>query len=554
MGICVERSLEMVVGILGILKAGGAYVPLDPSYPEARLSYMLADTGTSLLLTQQRLVDDLPEFGGQVLCLDRDWKEIAEAPSHDPAGGAMANTLAYVIYTSGSTGRPKGTCVEHRAVVRLVKNTNYVELGPDEVVLQFAPISFDASTFEIWGSLLNGGRLVVFPPKTPAIHELGAFIRDHEISTLWLTAALFAQMIDLEPESLRGVRQLLAGGEALSVPHVVRALEMLGDRTLINGYGPTENTTFTCCYRMTRNTRIGRTVPIGIPIANTQVYILDDRMKPVPPGMTGELYIGGDGLARGYLNRPELTEDRFVPSPFSDDPAAHLYATGDQARYLTDGNIEFLGRLDHQVKIRGFRIELGEIETVLAERPEVSQVVAQVREDVPGDRRLVAYIVAEAGSDFTLSDLRRHVKERLPDYMVPSAIVMLESLPLTPNGKVDRRALPVPELSREDLEEDYVAPRTALEEQLVEMWSELIGSDRIGVHDNFFALGGHSLLATQIVSRIRDAFSVVLPVDDLFNSPTIAGIAERLEQLRVMQGLIPPNDDSDEEDVEQIII
>jgi amino acid adenylation domain-containing protein len=395
-GIMVERSMEMVVGLLGILKAGGAYVPLDPAYPQERLSFMLRDAAVPVLLTQSRLMESLPEHGAEVICLDTQWAEIATQSTEPVDGGATAESLAYVMYTSGSTGRPKGVAVTHRSIVRLIKDTNYVELSPREVLLQFAPVSFDASTFELWGCLLNGARLVVFPTHKPSLEELSRVLEEQRVTTLWLTAGLFHQMVDGHLEGLQGVRQLLAGGDVLSVPHVEQVLRELPDCHLINGYGPTENTTFTCCHRVAAGAPLNGSVPIGRPISNTQVYILDQHLQPVPIGVPGELYIGGDGLARGYLNRPELTAERFIADPFRTAPDARLYKTGDRVRYLADGTIEFLGRLDQQVKVRGYRIELEEIETVLAEHPAVEQAVVLAREDQPGDKRLVAYVTQNA--------------------------------------------------------------------------------------------------------------------------------------------------------------
>ena len=414
-GICLERSLEMIIAVLGILKAGGAYVPLDPEYPQERLAFMLADTQTPVLLTQQKLLSGIPETAAHVVCLDSHWEAIGKESHENPISDAVAENLVYVMYTSGSTGRPKGVCVTHRNVVRLVKETNYASLGAKEVFLQFAPISFDASTLELWGPLLNGGRLVVFPQALPSLAQLGEVIEQHQVTILWLTAGLFRQMVEDHLDSLGSVRQFLAGGDVLSVPHVKRVLEQLDGCCLINGYGPTENTTFTACYPMTDVPALGSSVPIGRPIANTQVYILDAQLQPVPIGVAGELYTGGDGLGRGYLNRPELTAEKFIPDPFSEDPAARLYKTGDLARYLPDGSIEFLGRIDHQVKIRGFRIELGEVESVLGRHPAVEDAVVIAREDVPGDKRLVAYVVASHEPAPTFSELRSFLKEKLPD-------------------------------------------------------------------------------------------------------------------------------------------
>jgi amino acid adenylation domain-containing protein len=538
-GLCVERSLEMIVGVLGTLKAGGAYVPLDPTYPQERLAFMLTDTQAPVLLTQAGVVERLPKHGARVVCLDTGWARIAQEETMNPLCQTTADSLAYVIYTSGSTGTPKGTCIPHRGVVRLVKHTNYLPFNAKEVFLQFAPLSFDASTFEIWGSLLNGARLVLFPAYAPSLEELGQFAHQHGITTLWLTAPLFHQMVDNQLEKLQGIRYLLAGGDVLSVSHVQQALTALPSCRLINGYGPTENTTFTCCYSITEPRQCEPTVPIGRPIANTQVYILDAHLQPVPIGVPGEIYIGGDGLARGYLNRPELTAERFLLHPFSPTSGARLYRTGDLARYRPDGNIEFLGRLDHQVKLRGFRVELGEIEAVFTQHPAVREVVVVVREDTPGDKRLVAYVVSAQAQFPTISELRSFLQGKLPEYMVPALFVFLKALPLTPNGKVDRRALPRPDSTRPELETGYVTPQTPIEETVAGIWAEVLKVERVGIHDNFFALGGHSLLATQVISRIRTICQVDLPLRSLFEKPTVAGLSAVIMQTRANSSAQP---------------
>jgi aspartate racemase len=528
--ISVERSLEMVVGLLGIIKAGGAYVPLDPEYPAERLRFMMGDTRAPVLITQERQLASVPASEAQVVCLDRDWEEIKGESGENLAARAGGETLAYVMYTSGSSGRPKGVTVRHRSVVRLVRETNYASFTRDEVFLQFAPLSFDASTLEVWGALLNGGRLAVMRAGIPSLEELGRAIREYGVTTLWLTAGLFHQMVESELESLSGVRQLLAGGDVLSVNQVEKVLRELPECRLINGYGPTENTTFTCCYGMGAGTEIGTSVPIGRPISNTQVYILDQRQQPVPAGVAGELYIGGDGLARGYLNRPELTEEKFVANPFKAAAGARLYRTGDRVRYLADGNIEFLGRIDQQVKIRGYRIELGEIEAVLSEHPAIKESVVIARQEDSGDKRLVAYLVVGDRSTAGVSELRSHLKQKLPDYMVPSTFVILDELPLTPNGKVDRHRLPAPEQSRPELEEGFVAPRDELERQLSNLWERILDVKPIGVTDNFFELGGHSLLAVRLFAQIEKLFHKNLPLATLFQAPTIEGLAEILRQ------------------------
>jgi amino acid adenylation domain-containing protein len=532
-GICVERSIEMIVGLLAILKAGGAYVPLDVSYPKARLSFMLEDGRIPFLLTGQ-LNGSLPAHSAAVIDMYADCERIAQESTDDPISDACADNLAYVIYTSGSTGRPKGTSVTHRNVVRLVKNTNYLDFNEAHVFLQLAPVSFDASTLELWGPLLNGGRLVVYPAtRSLTLEELGRIIQAQSITTLWLTAGLFHRMVDANLEALKPLRELLAGGEALSVPHVRQALQRLEGCRVINGYGPTENTTFTCCYPMTSTEQVGNSVSIGKPIANTRVYVLDAEIQLVPVGVTGELYIGGDGLARGYLNRPALTAERFVPDPFSEAPGGRLFRSGDLVRYLSSGELEFLGRMDQQVKIRGFRIELGEVEAALQEYPAVQQAVVTLQEDA-GNKLLVAYVVtarSEVPKDrnATAADLRAHLKERLPDYMLPASFVFLDELPLTPNAKLDRRALPSADLS-EVVSEQFVAPRNACEERLCAIWAELLPVKRVGIHDNFFMLGGHSLLAIHIITRVREEFKREIPIRRFLEEPTIAALAEVLQR------------------------
>ncbi len=527
-GIMLERSVELIVGMLGILKAGGAYVPLDPAYPDERLAFMVEDALLLVMLTEEKHLDSA--FAQQVVCLDGDWELIAAESASNPPSRTDADSLAYVIYTSGSTGRPKGVCVTHRGVVRLVRDTNYAGFSPEDVFLQLAPVTFDASTFEIWGALLNGARLVLMPPGVALTEEIGAAVRQQRVTTLWLTAGLFHLMVDERLEDLCGLRQLLAGGDVLSVGHVNRFVNACDAGRLTNGYGPTENTTFTCCHRFEREEH-GASVPIGRPVSNTRVYILDERMRPVGAGIVGELYAGGDGLARCYLNRPALTAEKFVPDPFGEEAGARLYRTGDLARYRADGTIEFLGRRDHQVKLRGFRIELGEVEAALQGHAAVRACLATVREDAPGDKRLVAYFTACNAGQPTADELRRHLREKLPEYMIPSAFVALEAFPLTENGKVDRSALPAPEDSLQRREDLYVAPRDETEEALAATFRDVLGLSRVGVHDNFFDLGGHSLLATQVITRVRDTLRVELPLKRFFEHPTIAELAATIETL-----------------------
>ena len=428
-GICVERSIEMMVGVLGILKAGGAYVPMDPTYPLERLRATCCEIPRAvLLLTQAKLRQNLPE-DCRILYLDKDWMSIAEEENSNPDSDLSAENLAYVMYTSGSTGRPKGVEVPHRGVVRLVCGQTYARFTANEVFLQMAALAFDASTFEIWGALLHGARLVVLPPQKPTLEQIGRTIQNHKISTLWLTAGLFHLMVEERLEDLKGLRHLVAGGDVLSPTHVQRAVRALSDGRLINGYGPTESTTFACCYSAPPESHHVGSVPIGKPIANTQVYILDAYLQPVPVGVVGELHIGGDGLARGYLNRPELTAERFISHPFSAEPGARLYKTGDLGRCLPDGNIEFLGRMDQQVKIRGFRVEPEEIEAALRRHPGVGRCIVVAREDGSGTKQLVAYEVAPAGQQrVSINELRRFSATQLPDYMIPNAFIWLGTL------------------------------------------------------------------------------------------------------------------------------
>ena len=529
--ICMERSVEIVVGLLAILKAGGAYVPLDPNYPSERLGFMLTDSQASRLITQKRFLGLLPSHQAGVICLDTESAEIASESAGNPPCASIPDNLAYIIYTSGSTGTPKGVAVSHRGVLRLLFGISYTTLSSKATMLQLAPISFDASTFELWGALLHGARCVLFAGRMASAWELAEVVNQHQVSLMWLTSSLFNAVIDEDPQALRGVRELIIGGEALSPSHVSRALKLLPETQLINGYGPTENTTFTCCYRVPRQLEEGlRSIPIGRPLGNTEVYVLDEQLRPVPVGVTGELHIGGAGLARGYLKRPELTAERFIPHPFGADPGARLYKTGDRVRYLEDGNLEFLGRTDRQVKIRGFRVELSEVETVLKQHPSIVEGVVMARNDKAGNGQLAAYIVSSDQSAETLGQLKSYVQERLPEYMVPAQFVQVPSIPLSPNGKVDESALQAMGQSRAGLGQEYVAPRTKVEKELVNIWETVLEVERAGVYDNFFNLGGHSLLAMQLIAMVHEAFHIKLPVRTVFEGPTIAHMARLITQ------------------------
>jgi amino acid adenylation domain-containing protein len=530
-GVYLERGLEMLVGLLGILKAGGAYVPLDLDYPPSRIRFMLEDAEVPVLLSHSGLSDRLPAFAGELVCVDSDWPLIERESAANPASGATADSLAYVIYTSGSTGTPKGVEIAHRAINRLVRNTDYYQVEPGDRIAQASNVSFDAATFEIWGALLNGARLVGIDKEVLLNSKsLASFLQAQEITAMFLTTALFNQVAREAPGAFEGLRGLMFGGEAVDPGSVRKVLQNNPPERLLHVYGPTESTTFASWYRVEEVPADAVTVPIGRPLANTRLYVLDKHLNPVPVGVPGELYIGGDGLARGYLKRPELTGERFIADPFDEDPATRLYKTGDQVRYRADGALEYLGRFDHQVKLRGFRVEPGEIESVLVAQPAVSEAVVIVHAEEGGDKRLVAYVAAAGDEAPSESELREQVAQRLPSYMVPSAFVVLEKLPLTANGKVDRDALPGPDAMRSE-GEGYTAPRSEVEAQLAQIWAEVLKLEKVGVHDNFFDLGGHSLMATQAVSRIREQLDVELPLSEMFDYPTVAELAQKIELI-----------------------
>ncbi len=562
-GLSLERSVEMVVGILAILKAGGAYLPLDAAYPPERQAFMLQDGQVAVMLTQQSLRDSLPTNAQMtVLCLDSEWAQVAGESEENLDNIAVASNLAYVMYTSGSTGQPKGVAITHQNIIRLVKRANYANLTADEVFLQVAPISFDAATLEIWGSLLNGARLVIAPPQKLSLTELAALVQAEAVTTLWLTAGLFHLAVDDHLAAFSGVRQLLAGGDVLSLPRVQRVLQELPHCQMINGYGPTENTTFTTCCHLSPTESLDTAVPIGHPVSNTQVYILDENLALAPVGVPGDLYTGGDGLARGYLNQPGLTAASFIPHPFADKPGERLYKTGDLARWLPGGRIEFLGRRDNQVKIRGYRIEQGEIETILSQHPAVRQSVVLARTSSSDDKYLAAYVLpedAETAVEATVveatvvKELRQYLRQRLPDYMVPTSWMMMDAFPLDPNGKVDRRALPEIDLSQRQLTTDLAQPTTPTEIALAEIWRDVLSIEQISIHDNFFELGGHSLLATRIMTRVQDRLQQEAPLLTIFKFPTIARLAKALEP-EPMLAERPLIDTSLRHEMQQIIL
>jgi amino acid adenylation domain-containing protein len=538
-GICLERSPETVVAILGVLKAGGAYVPLDPAYPKERLAFIMEDSQCPVLLTESRLLQNLPASMARVVCLDTDRNAMDRESAENLASGVTADNLAYVIYTSGSTGKPKGVLITHHNVVRLFEATHpWFHFDHRDVWTLFHSYAFDFSVWEMWGALLYGGQLVVVPywvSRSP--HAFYNLLRTQRVTVLNQTPSAFRQLIRAEEEvGVAGdlaLRLVIFGGEALELNSLKPWFERHGDALpqLVNMYGITETTVHVTYRPLTRadlNQAPGSV--IGRPIPDLQVYLLDQHLQPVAIGVPGELYVGGAGLTRGYLNRPELTAERFVPHRFSDQPGACLYRSGDLARYLPTGDIEYLGRIDHQIKLRGFRIELGEIEAVLCQHPAVRESLVLAREGASGEKQLVAYVVPDQKQGPRASQLRTFLSSQLPDYMIPSAVVTLENLPLTPNGKVDRGALPPPEMVRPELEKGFAAPRDSLELQLAKVWEQVLGLQPIGIKDNFFELGGHSLLAVRLITQMKRVFGRDLPVSSLFQAPTVEQLADVLRQ------------------------
>lgn len=546
-GIFMERSIEMVISIYAVIKAGGAYVPLDPDYPPERVALMLEDAQVPVLLTRQKLVASLPRTEAQIICVDTEWSALATHSTANPASGVTAANLAYVIFTSGSTGRPKGVMNTHRGICnRLLWMQEAYQLAPDDRVLQKTPFSFDVSVWEFFWPLLVGARLVLAQPGGHQDRDyLVRLIIEQAITTLHFVPSMLQIFLEAKNvEQCHSLKRVICSGEALPYELQQRFFDRL-TAELHNLYGPTEaavDVTYWQCQRDSARAL----VPIGRPVANTQIYVLDPHLQPAPIGVPGELYIGGVQVARGYLNRPDLTAEKFIRDPFlppsaqtspssTEDEGGRLYKTGDLARYLPDGAIEYLGRLDHQVKIRGFRIELGEIEAVLGQHQAIEKtaVVAIDTNQTANPKQLVAYIVPATAQTPSVNDLRTFLSKKLPDYMIPAAFVTLETIPLTPNGKINRRALPLPNLARPALEQSFVEPRNETEARLVQIWAEVLRVERVGVNDNFFDLGGHSLLATQVMARLQETFQVNLPLHTLFDAPTVAALAVMIVQKEV---------------------
>ncbi|MBW4431901.1 MAG: amino acid adenylation domain-containing protein [Pelatocladus maniniholoensis HA4357-MV3] len=531
-GICVERSLSMVIGLLAILKAGGAYVPLDPSYPQERLAYMLEDSQAGVLLTQQYLLENISNHKAQVICIDSDWEKIAHESTDNPISNITLDNLAYVIYTSGSTGKPKGAMNAHSGILnRLLWMQQTYQLTSADAVLQKTPFSFDVSVWEFFWTLITGARLVVAQPEGHKdTNYLVNLIAQQQITTLHFVPSMLQVFIEAESlEKCQSLVRVITSGEALSVQLQQRFFNRLNAQ-LHNLYGPTEaavDVTFWQCEK--DNITNQNTVPIGQPIANIQIYLLDKYLNLVPVGITGEVYIGGVAVGRGYLNRPDLTAEKFIPNPFSQQ-TERLYKTGDKARYLANGEIEYISRIDHQVKVRGLRIELGEIEVIISQYPAVRETVVIVNGESADSQRIVAYVVPQKEQTLKITELRSFLESKLPNYMVPAAFVTLEALPLTPNGKVDRKALPAPDTVRPELEVVYQPPQTEIEKTIADIWQEVLHVENVGIHDNFFELGGHSLLLVQVHSKLQKIFQKNLLLVEMFQHPTVSHLARYFSQ------------------------
>ncbi|NEU77735.1 non-ribosomal peptide synthetase [Nostoc sp. UIC 10630] len=530
-GICVERSLEMVIGLLGILKAGGAYLPIEPTYPKERLAFILQDAQTPVLLTQQHLAANLPTDATQVICLDTDWQIISQQPIDNPVNDITTLNLAYIIYTSGSTGKPKGTLIHHQGLVNYLSwCTQAYNLDQGTGTIVHSPLGFDLTITSLFSPLLVGNQVEILSPDQGIETLANALRARSNLSLVKITPAhlkLLCQM--LSPQEAAGrTRAFIIGGENLLAEDIAFWREFAPDTMLVNEYGPTETVVGCCIYQVPTGENLSTSVAIGNPIANTQLYVLDQHCQPVPIGVVGELHIGGLGLARGYLNQPELTAQKFIPNPFSQIPGERLYKTGDLARYRPDGVLEFLGRIDDQVKIRGFRIELGEIEATINQHPCVSTSVVVVRKDESANQTLVAYITLQPQQTLAIPELRRFLEPKLPNYMIPSAFVTLDILPLTSNGKVDHKALPAVENFRPELAVAYLLPQTEVEQTIADVWQKSLKIEKIGIHDNFFELGGHSLLLITVHSQLREIFKTELSILDLFRYPTISYLADYL--------------------------
>lgn len=539
-GICMERSIDFIVAMLGIIKAGACYLPLDLEYPSGRLALMVKDASARVIITKNSYVQLFADATIPLIRVDQCREQIYSEPVEPPEVQISSDMLAYIMYTSGSTGTPKGISIPQKGIIRLVSNTNYIHLQPDDVIAQASNTSFDASTFEIWGTLLHGATLVGIE-KTTSISPKDYFqqIEQYNINTLFLTTALFNQFAQQAPWAFRSMNQVLFGGEAVTPKWVHEILQNSPLRRLLHVYGPTESTTFATWFQVSKVNKTDNSIPIGRPIANTQTYILDPYLELVPKGMPGELYIGGDGLARGYHNHPALTAAHFIPDPFSAEPGARMYRTKDIVKEEEQGNITFVGRVDNQIKLRGFRIELGEIESHLKTFDAVKEAVVLLKKNDKGDHRLIGYLVLADKTGFSIENLKIQLKSRIPEYMIPSTFVILDQLPITPNGKVDHKKLPVPDLEVSSPEQKQRVKASTRTQQIIsDTWKEVLDLEEVSIYDNFFDIGGHSLLIAQVNNKLQERFNREIPLIDLFQYSTISALSAQLEATAITNEVV----------------
>lgn len=523
-GLCIPRSIEMIVSIMGIIKAGCIYLPLDPLYPKNRLEFMEKDADASLILTNSDHKYLFSNFCGEILCLDTN--ELIEMEEDDNLETyPKSEDTMFISYTSGSTGKPKGVKISHKGLNRLVVNNSFMNISQDEIFLNISSIAFDASLLEIFGGILNGGKVLIYPPETPSINEITKIVSSSRVSVLWLTSGLFNQLNDQHFNDLKGLKYLITGGDILSVKQAKKAKENLKETKLINGYGPTENTTFSCCFEVNDKSLEMESIPIGLPISNTKVYVFDDNMQQLPPNIPGTLFVGGDGLCNGYLNRENLNRQKFVANPLNKYEL--LYNTGDIVHILNDGNLIFHGRNDSQIKLRGYRIELGEIEYYLENYPGIKQAVAKTITLDNQYRKVIAYVDHEI-EGFNQSEIKRFLADRIPDYMIPSIVIRINRFPLTPNGKVDKEALPIP--TNINMENSVLGVKmSSTEREIYEVWRDVLGISDFGIDDNFISLGGDSLQATEIIIRINNLFNKNIKLKDFLKNPTIHTVIKLID-------------------------
>ncbi len=523
-GVSMQRSTEMIISILAIIKAGYGYVPLDPQYPKERLKFIVDDTKVNLIITNKEHIKLFDSYLGNFICYDTE-KEIDFESEDDLGYYGNSEEIVYVAYTSGSTGFPKGVQITHKGILRLVLNTNFIEYTPNETFLQISPIAFDVSLFEIFGSLLNGARLVIYPPESPNINEVAKIVLENKVTVLWLISGLFNQIDENNLKKIRGLNYLIAGGDVISVQQVIKAKSFLSNTKIINGYGPTENTTFTCCHVVDENSFKLTSIPIGIPVSNTKVYVFDNNMLQTPIDIAGTLYVGGDGLSKGYLNREEINNEKFIINPLNNDEI--IYNTGDIVHVSIDGNLIYHGRVDNQVKIRGYRIELGEIEYFLEKHEGIKQAVVKVKTLQNNHKKLLAYLILEESSIYKEEELKEYLKRNFPSYMVPSQFVLVDEFPLNSNGKVEKHALPEPNYDINS--NNIIHPKTKKEKEIINIIKSVVEINQIGINENLFSLGADSLQATEIILQVNQLYNCNISIKEFLINPCVSSLVKLID-------------------------